>query len=116
MGESTKAFLDSSKAESMVGFLDEVRKVNEKYRAIVAVVDNFQSHKSKLVKEKAEEWDIYLVYLPPYSPDLNPIEYIWRSIKRVLSLAFVESLGEIKRIKEIPGTSFPRGWVMPRAG
>mgnify|MGYP001069541860 CR=1 FL=1 len=82
----------------MVSFLDEVRKVNKRYRAVLAVVGNFQSHKSKLIKEKAEEWDIYLVYLPPYSPDLNPIEYIWRSIKRVLSLAFVESLSEIKRI------------------
>ncbi|MCW7076570.1 MAG: transposase, partial [Candidatus Syntrophoarchaeum sp.] len=39
---------------------------------------------------------IYLVYLPPYSPDLNPIEFVWKSIKRrfsrlVESLSFAES-------------------------
>jgi transposase len=34
---------------------------------------------------KAKELNMNLVYLPPYSPDLNPIEYIWKSVKRVLS-------------------------------
>ncbi|MFQ6063540.1 MAG: transposase [Methanosarcinales archaeon] len=35
--------------------------------------------------KKAKELGIYLIFLPPYSPDLNPIEYIWKSIKRMLS-------------------------------
>ena len=35
---------------------------------------------------------MYLVYLPPYSPDLNPIEFIWKSIKRTISIAFVENV------------------------
>ena len=48
--------------------------------------------------QKAKELDIYLVFLPTYSPDLNPIEFIQKSIKRVLSLSFVHDLEEIKRI------------------
>ena len=96
-GESVGAFLENSKSESIADFLEEVRKANERYKAVVAVIDNFPSHKSKLVREKAQELDIYLVYLPSYSPDLNPIEYIWKSIKRVLSLVFVENLGEMKK-------------------
>ena len=41
---------------------------------------------------------IYLVYLQRYSPDLNPIEFIWKSIKRVLSISFVPDLTEMRRI------------------
>ncbi|MEW6007010.1 MAG: transposase [bacterium] len=59
---------------------------------MVLVIDNFSSHKSVIVKELAQELGIYLVYLPSYSPDLNPIEYIWKSIKRLLSLIFVKDL------------------------
>ena len=99
-GRSIKSFLENSKAESIAKFLEEVRKANKDYRAIVAVIDNFPSHKSKIVKEKAKELDIYFVYLPPYSPDLNPIEYIWKSIKRVISLTFLKNLEEIKNVIE----------------
>ena len=45
------------------------------------IIDNFSSHKSGLVRQTAKELGIYLVYLPPYSPNLNPIEFIWKSIK-----------------------------------
>ena len=42
--------------------------------------------------------DIELVFLPPYSPDLNPIEYIWKSIKRVISDRFVKNLEDMRMI------------------
>ncbi|HUV79648.1 MAG TPA: transposase [Candidatus Bathyarchaeia archaeon] len=35
--------------------------------------------------------EYFLVFLPPYSPDLNPIEFIWKSIKRHISLLFIET-------------------------
>ncbi|MHC1582040.1 MAG: transposase [Candidatus Syntropharchaeia archaeon] len=38
------------------------------------------------------------VFLPPYSPDLNPIEQIWRIIKRVLSPLFIKTLDELKEV------------------
>lgn len=50
------------------------------------------------MKDKAKELGIHLVFLPPYSPDLNPIEYIWKSLKRVLSLLFIKSEDELKNI------------------
>lgn len=95
-GKSVKDFLINSKARSIVGFLEKIREENASYRAIIVVIDNFPSHKSKIVKEKAKELGIYLVYLPPYSPDLNPIEFIWKSIKRELSLVLVRNLEEMK--------------------
>ncbi len=40
------------------------------------MIDNFPSHRSKILQERARELGIYFVYLPRYSPDLNPIEQI----------------------------------------
>ncbi len=52
------------------------------------------AHKCKFVKQKAAELDIYPVYLPPYSPQLNPIEYIWIKYKKRLSLVFVKNYAD----------------------
>ncbi len=98
LGNSKEGFLQNSKKESIRDFLIEIKKVNEKYEAIIIVIDNFPSHKSTMVKKIAKELGIYLVYLPPYSPDLNPIEYIWKSMKRVLSLSFVKTEDELKNL------------------
>lgn len=97
-GNSVTKFLENSKAPSIAGFMDDIKSSNETYRAIVAIVDGFPSHKSDLVKQKAKELGIYLVYLPPYSPELNPEQFIWKSIKRVLSLSFPSNLEEMKQI------------------
>ena len=97
-GNSVSKFLEDSKAPSIAGFLNDIKISNSSYKAIVAIIDNFSSHKSKLVKQTAKDLDIYFVYLPPYSPDLNPIEFIWKSIKRVLSISFVPDLEEMKHI------------------
>jgi transposase len=97
-GNSVNDFLVDSKAASIAAFFDRIKESNINYKAIVCIIDNFASHKSKLVKEKAEELGIYLVFLPPYSPDLNPIEFIWKSIKRVLSIKFIMDLDDLKMV------------------
>lgn len=45
------------------------------------IIDNASFHKSKRVKELIEKANCRLIYLPPYSPDLNPIENSWAAIK-----------------------------------
>jgi putative transposase len=97
-GNSVSKFLDDSKAPSIAGFLNDIKASNDAYRAIVTITDNFSSHKSALVRQRAKDLGIYLVYLPSYSPNLNPIEFIWKSIKRVLSISFVPDLAEMRRI------------------
>jgi transposase len=50
----------------------------------VIVLDNGPVHHAKVVKDKLAEWeaaDLYLFYLPTYSPHLNPVEILWRFCK-----------------------------------
>ncbi len=48
----------------------------------VVVMDNASFHKSKKTKELIESVGCKLIFLPPYSPDLNPIEKFWANMKR----------------------------------
>ncbi len=47
-------------------------------------MDNLTAHKGDRVKELIEEQGGELLYLPPYSPDFNPIEEAFSKIKKVL--------------------------------
>src|SRR5215217_4821049 len=48
----------------------------------VVVMDNLTAHKGERVRELIEERGCELLYLPPYSPDLNPIEEAFSKIRR----------------------------------
>jgi len=50
----------------------------------VVVMDNLSSHKVAGVRERIEATGAQLLYLPPYSPDLNPIEKAWSKLKQGL--------------------------------
>jgi transposase len=53
----------------------------------VVVMDNLSAHKGERVRELIEERGCELLYLPPYSPDLNPIEEAFSKVKRILRKA-----------------------------
>ena len=53
----------------------------------VVVMDNLSSHKVAGVRERIEAAGAELLYLPPYSPDLNPIEKAWAKLKHLLRTA-----------------------------
>ncbi len=57
----------------------------------VVVMDNLSSHKVKGVRQKIETAGAELLYLPPYSPDLNPIEKAWSKLKILLRSAKARS-------------------------
>ena len=50
----------------------------------IVVMDNLSCHKVKGVKEAIEEAGASVLYLPPYSPDFNPIEMMWSKMKTLL--------------------------------
>jgi transposase len=53
----------------------------------VVVMDNLQPHKASGVREMIEAAGATLLYLPPYSPDFNPIENMWSKVKQFLRSA-----------------------------
>ena len=53
----------------------------------VVVMDNLSAHKGSRVRRLIEEHGCELIYLPPYSPDLNPIEEAFAKLKALLRKA-----------------------------
>lgn len=75
-GNNCIDFKDSSKAESVCEFLEKVVEEN-KGKIIVLILDNSRAHHADKTITKARELRIKLVFLLPYSLDLNPVEFIW---------------------------------------
>ena len=65
-------------AESICEFLQKLRKANPEKHHIHLIWDNARYHHSRQAKEVAKKLDIKLHYLPPYSPNLNPAERVWK--------------------------------------
>jgi transposase len=53
----------------------------------IVVMDNLSAHKNPQVRRLIEQTGAHLLYLPPYSPDFNPIEQCWAKIKECLRAA-----------------------------
>jgi transposase len=96
-GVSIVEFREDSKKESVCGFLEDICKSNPRAKVVV-ILDNFRSHRANVTREKAQELGVELIFLPPYSPDLNPIEQLWRCLKRELSTAYFRSELEFQSI------------------
>lgn len=96
-GNSVIDFKEHSTKEDVCDFLSTIKNSNMSKRIIV-ILDNFRSHRAKDTSNFALKHNIDLVYLPPYSPDLNPIEFIWKSIKRVISCNFIMDINHMKNM------------------
>lgn len=56
-------------------------------RGEIVLMDNLSAHKSDLVRATLEAHGVQVIFLPPYSPDLNPIEKCWAKVKQALRAA-----------------------------
>lgn len=74
--------LSSLNSAVVIAFIDDyVKKIRQK---TVVVIDNASIHHSAEFQNKIRQWeeqDVYIFYLPTYSPHLNPIEILWRKMK-----------------------------------
>lgn len=69
-------------------------------RPVFVIVDGHPMHKSAAVKRfvDAQNGQLKLFYLPPYSPHLNPDETVWAHVKRDVSEQLVQSQQEMKQL------------------
>ena len=68
-------------SELFLKWVKEMLVPNLKENQIV-IMDNASIHKSPKIREAIEKAGCSLVYQPPYSPDLNPIEHFWSYLKK----------------------------------
>ena len=54
------------------------------HKGDIVIMDNMRSHHVKKVSEVLQKAKIQLLYLPPYSPDFNPIEKMWSKMKAIM--------------------------------
>lgn len=57
------------------------KELKNRRERLTVILDNASFHKGKDIEELFEKSRINLIYLPPYSPDLNPIEHKWAQLK-----------------------------------
>lgn len=50
----------------------------------IVIMDNLNTHKSAVAQKSIENCNAKVLFLPPYSPDLNPIEKMWSKIKQII--------------------------------
>lgn len=72
-------------AETFLVFLKRVLKSKKKGKEIILVLDNARYHHAIMIQPwlNKNKSKIQLLFLPPYSPDLNNIERVWKMTRRV---------------------------------
>ena len=80
----------------------------------IVVLDNLSAHKNKKVRDMIESVGAQLWFLPPYSPDLNPIEKMWSKIKAILRALKVRTekalINAIAKALDAITVSDAKGW------
>jgi transposase len=86
---------DKVNADSIALFLSELRRLNPGKYVIHLIWDNAGYHRDANLKAFAKGLAIQLHYLPPYSPNLNPIERLWKIMhERVTYNKYYETFAE----------------------
>ena len=88
--------VESVNADTFIEFLKEMRQI---YKKIVMFLDNLSAHKAVKVSEyvKSAGGDIVFIYLPKYTPQLNPMEIQWRVLKNMLAQRCFKNTEELAK-------------------
>ena len=101
-------------SDSVIDLLKDIKVKYSDKRNIYLIVDNGSYYTSKAVKEKAFQLGIIMTYLPPYSPNLNPIERLWKYMnEKVRNNRFFSSA---KEFRESILSFFKDDWHTLRTG
>ena len=95
-----------------------IREANPEPQTIIRIWDNHSAHLTPLVEQTAKDLQIVLVNLPPYSPNLNPIERIWKQVKKTISQAgLIEHVHQLETLIQSASKecaekrSFAKSWI-----
>jgi putative transposase len=77
----------------------------------VVIMDNASFHKSPRIRKIIENVGCQLLYLPPYSPDLNPIEHYWAWLKNKLSYLWHHVANFFDRLSFAPNLNYGATFV-----
>jgi transposase len=117
-GNSVISSIGKGNQQNMVQMLTLIREANPQAQTIIVIWDNHSAHLTPLVEKTAQDLQIVLVNLPPYSPNLNPIERIWKQVKKTISQAgLIEHVHQLETLiqsafKECAEKrSFAKSWI-----
>lgn len=97
-GDVIVDFPEKVNAESTVKTLKKIESYYPEAKIINPVLDNASAHRSLLVKNYVENSKLKLVFLPPYSPNLNLMERVWGLLRRkLLGNSFNETYSDFKK-------------------
>ncbi len=83
--------------DSIIHFMRKIREQFTERKQIHLIMDKAGYHIAQSVKDEAEELNINLIYLPAYSPNLNPIERLWKVMnEQVRNNRFFKSSKDFK--------------------
>jgi len=115
-GKEVIEFMDRSTTGYVCAFLRIIYEKNYG-KHILLILDNARPHIAQRTKSFAKSLGITLVFLPTYSPDLNPIEQIWKSARRKISQTFIKSEWSFRETIRATfhhlakKSSFAQGWL-----
>ena len=64
----------------------------------IVIMDNMSSHKVEGVQEIISSVGARIEYLPPYSPDFNPVEHLWSKVKKYLRKVSKTQIDELRKV------------------
>lgn len=105
--------------ELIIQLLNKESIINnlKKEKKIIVLVDNYSVHRADLVKKACKILNIEFIYLPTHFPHLNPIEQVWKSIKKHMANYLFNCIEEMQEIFEkeyyriVDNTSFYENWI-----
>lgn len=109
-GKMHALFSEPFNGETFVLFLATLLRRRACGRKLALILDNASYHKSTEVKDFAQEHAkvLTLIYLPPYSPDLNPVERVWKLIRRLRT--HNQYFPELEMVRDEVGSQLKAWW------
>jgi transposase len=109
-GHFIASFHERGNAKATIEHFQKVREVYKSHIPLAFIMDNATWHKTFEVKDFCKKNNITLLFLPPYSPEYNPIERVWSFLKSKVRQRFFPKANDFREfvyqlLNEINSTS-----------